>query len=188
MFVRLVKAVTTFIKRVHSRISGLFIHLLFFDNIYTCNIRRFEKVSEFDNYRYLKRFGFGFGGQKVYQNMILAIVDEFGASSKFEKIFFIKKTILMLTLKKIKARTRKGDQASKKFDTLIKVKHRELENILKDNDGDGEDVRKSNASQHRILSEWCKQDTRKMTVFEFNNCSNDYKKFVEDGRKKNNIR
>ena len=186
MFVRLVKHVSIYLKRVIKKVSGLFIRVLFFDSIYSCNIRRYEKVDENNTYKSIRRLS-PFGGWLAYKKMTMDVLDEFGASPEFREIFFLKKDILMLHNLYIKYYAQGGETKAKRIVTMINIKVNKLIKLNEENQKKSkkQSRRKANATQHRIVSDWCNQDTRKMTVFDYNNCLNDYQKYLEDAKKNN---
>ena len=95
-------------------------------------------------------------------------------SRKYEVKFYKERDLLRLKLDYLL-----GNEGA---ETSIQIKEIELEK-LNDKTPTVHDLRKENASMHRILSQWAGTDSRALTIFEYYNLVKDYEQYIEKENK-----
>ena len=136
-----------------------------------CPIRAYQCVFEFDDLTFLiknKRYTF-LVRKRVLIDLIDffigQIIDEFGVSRKYELRFYKRRDLVRLKLDWI--------LGNKVAGLTMQIYERELERMEK-KVSTLDELRKQNASMHRILTQWSGQDTHSLTVFEYYNLEKDY--------------
>lgn len=180
LFLNLAKIVTILWNKVKQLSKGLklfILHTLTHSDFKRCNIRRFEKVSENNKYNSLCRvFNIWGLGKWAHNRISMDLLDTFGASPEFEKMFFLRKTILKLRVMMQNAYLSKDN--FKKYETKINIKEAELNRLIEDLNKRKTDNKK-NQSQRRLIAKWSGItyiDLNKLTVFEYFNLMDDYVK------------
>jgi hypothetical protein len=142
-----------------------------YKSIYDCPIRAYQCVFEFDDLTYLvknRRYSLLARKRKLIDlidHFIGQIIDEFGVSRKYELRFYKRRDLVRLRLDWI--------LGNKSAGLTMQVIQRELDR-MEQKVPTLDELRKQNATMHRILTQWSGQDTRTLTIFEYYNLEKDY--------------
>jgi hypothetical protein len=128
--------------------------------IYDCPILDFQE-AEAGNYDKV-------GGREVFEALSNELINQFGLTEINQIIFHKQKQLIKTQLKRIYSE-------DKSLDIWIEIYERELQNLL-NKTVRTEDIRKLQATNHRIISEWSKRDSTKLTVFHYYNDLRDFEK------------
>jgi len=140
--------------------------------IYDCPILDFQE-AEAGNYDKI-------GGKVVFEKLSNEIIDEFGLTEINQIIFHKIKQLVKLQAK----RGYTGDEA---LDVHIQIAEGQLQNLLS-KCVVSKNVRQLQARNHRIISEWSKRDSTKLTVFFYYNDLRDFEKEVNANKNRQKYR
>lgn len=156
---------------------------MLYKSIYECPIRVYQRIFEFDNVNLLIRSKWKFkllrlvkkiNLVEILDNIVIQLITEFGVSRKYEVKFYKERDLLRLKLDYLL-----GDISR---EVEIEIKERDLKK-LEAKVPTIHDLRKENASMHRILSQWAGADSRTLTIFEYYNLIKDYEQYIENEQK-----
>lgn len=147
-----------------------------YNTIYDCPVRAYQGVFEFNDPEYLiKDIRWKFITRRKLLNGVIdfligQIIDEFGVSRKYEVQFHKRRDLVRLKLDWLLG-NKLADLTIQVIEAQLKTINEKLPTL--------EELRKQNATMHRVLTQWSGQDTRKLTVFEYYNLEKDYVKESE---------
>lgn len=128
--------------------------------IYDCQILDFQE-AEAGNYEKV-------GSREVFEELSNELINQFGLTEINQIIFHKQKQLIKTQLKRIHTE-------DESLDVWIEIYERELQNLLSKTVRT-DDIRKLQATNHRIISEWSKRDSTKLTVFHYYNDLRDFEK------------
>lgn len=149
----------------------------YYDDIFECPIRNYQRCFEETDSRYLlKKYDDKYPDilYPIILRMSNKLIDDFGIEPSVEILYFKERDLLKAELEYIKT----GNTSYLNDVQFIKMDIIRINSQLKISDD--KNIKEINSRNHRILTQYLGYDSKKLSVFDYyvasRDCSNDHKK------------
>lgn len=163
-------------------ISRILYKIVAYEGIYDCPIKKYVDCVANDDLIYLAKHKiivrlFKIDLSIVFDRINDQLIDEFNISNTREVIFFKTKSMLNMICDYY-------IDNKKSLITKIKILQNQIDKLENSNKNDA-DIKKVYATNFRIIHKWSGRNPKELTIFEYFNDLDDYKKELADAHKNN---